>query len=918
MLFPPSTAEAGEVKPASAFRNRPRTSIVVAVSALVVSTLTITSCGLSTQNPNAISRTASGSKFKFPIMHRLDDKESPSQTMIAGNLPSALVGVSYQATIPAGRATPPYQFLIIAGSLPAGLSVNSATGAISGTPLFVGTSKFVVWVRDATTGEYGGLESLSLTVAPGGSGAPPVSVQISPGNASLSSGGSGQFNATVSETSNVAVIWSATAGTVSPNGLFQAPNVTVATTATITATSVADPSKKASAIATVTPASSKSGPTIISTALPAAVTGTSYSATLVASGGTSPYTWSASSGLPTGLTLDSTSGTIAGTTAQTGSFSFTAKVTDAASHSNTTPLSLSVTSSSSSNFDGPAELPRVYLQTTMADTPTPGNTFPVTAGADLQGALNNANCGDTITLQAGAVFAGAFYLPAKPCDDDHWIIIRTNAPDSSLPAEGTRVTPCYAGVASLPGRPAFNCSSAKNVLAQIAYSGRAGDGPVYFAPGANHYRLLGLEITRLAGTGSIGTLVSAHKGTADHIVIDRSWLHGTAPDETEAGVHLSDTTYVAVVDSFFTDFHCVARTGACTDGKSIGGGNGSNPGGPYKIVNNFLEGSGESIIFGGGPATTTPADIEIRRNHLFKPWQWMPGASAFVGGASGNPFVVKNHFELKNAQRVLFEGNVMENAWGGFSQTGFSILLTPKNQHTEDGTNVCPICQVTDVTIRYSTISHVAGGFQVSTGISGNGTNGGVALAGARFSVHDVTVDDINASRYNGNGTLVQVANSWKVNALNSVTISHITGFTDPSAHLLVLGNIKGNAPMWGFNFTNNIVVAGRFPVWNMGGGPSSCAYPDIPILSLAACFTSYRFSENAVIGAPAAFPPSQWTSGNYFPASPADTQFVNYNEGNGGDYHLLSSSPYKNMGSDGKDLGADIDAIQAAIAGVY
>jgi hypothetical protein len=46
--------------------------------------------------------------------------------------------------------------------------------------------------------------------------------------------------------------------------------------------------------------------------------------------------------------------------------------------------------------------------------------------------------------------------------------------------------------------------------------------------------------------------------------------------------------------------------------------------------------------------------------------------------------------------------------------------------------------------------------------------------------------------------------------------------------------------------------------------------------------------------------------------------QFVNYNNGNGGDYHLLVSSPYKNAGTDGRDLGADVDMIVSETAGVY
>ncbi len=47
----------------------------------------------------------------------------------------------------------------------------------------------------------------------------------------------------------------------------------------------------------------------------------------------------------------------------------------------------------------------------MADTPAPGSVVTVNAGGDLQSALNNAQCGDVIQLQAGATFTGRFTLP---------------------------------------------------------------------------------------------------------------------------------------------------------------------------------------------------------------------------------------------------------------------------------------------------------------------------------------------------------------------------------------------------------------------------------------------------------------------------------------------------------------------------
>jgi hypothetical protein len=380
-------------------------------------------------------------------------------------------------------------------------------------------------------------------------------------------------------------------------------------------------------------------------------------------------------------------------------------------------------------------------------------------------------------------------------------------------------------------------------------------------------------------------------------------------------MYLAGMSSAAIVDSFFTDFHCISVTGTCTDSQAIGGGGGNYSAGPFKIVDNFLEAVGENILFGGGAATTTPADIEIRQNHLFKPLIWKSGQTGFVGGADGHAFIVKNNFELKNAQRLLFEGNIVEYTWGGFTQYGYSIALTPKNQaDTLHGGNLCPLCMVTDITIRYSTVSHAAAGINMANAYS---SNHGMASAGGRYSIHDITVDDINAVAYNGGGPLVLVMNDWPVHILGDITINHITGFGDASHPVLTVGNDTSHPKMKNFTYTNNLVRAGEYPVWS-SGGLTNCAYSGVPITVINNCFDPYSFVNSAFIASPPNYPPSTWPSGNLFPASAADVQFVNYHNANGGDYHLKSSSPYKNKGSDGKDLGADIDAILAQIANAY
>jgi len=565
-----------------------------------------------------------------------------------------------------------------------------------------------------------------------------------------------------------------------------------------------------------------------------------------------------------------------------------------------------------SHFDGPAELPRVYVKSAVADTPAPGKVALVKTSEELKTALDKAPCGDTIRLQAGGVFAGNLKFPAKNCDDSHWIVLRTSAADSELPPEGTRITPCYAGVASLPGRPAFPCSQPKNVMAKIVFDGKGG-GPITLTNGANHYRMVGLEITRDSPGAVIYNLafLQGEGAGADHVVFDRVWMHGTAQDETTRGIALGGSQYVAVVDSYFSDFHCVAVTGACGDSQAIAGGLGDRAMGPYKIVNNFLEASGENIMFGGGAATLTPADIEIRHNHLFKPLTWKPGSPGFLGGASGNPFIVKNLFEIKNAQRVLLEGNILENSWGGFTQTGFAILLTPKNQ-----SNRCPICKVADVVIRLNRVRRVGNGFVVSSGLS---DSGGAASGGERFSIHDNIFEDIDGKQYGGFGAFAQISSTLP--ALRDITVTHNTAF--PSRALFMIGVGVDRGKVANFVFTNNLVGVAEFDIFSTGGGQSNCAFhPQAqgPAGVVKNCFANASVTHNVMVGSRGG-----WPDGNFYPGD-ASSIVEDFHGGKAGNYRLCrgqrgssckKAAAFVGKGSDGRDPGADVDAIDAALAGV-
>ena len=105
------------------------------------------------------------------------------------------------------------------------------------------------------------------------------------------------------------------------------------------------------------------------------------------------------------------------------------------------PLNGGASPSSLALAPGDPEPPRIFLNTAYV-APT-GQSINVAAGGNLQSALDQAQPGDVILLQAGATFTGNFVLPNK--SGNSWITVRTTTPDANLP-QGTRVTPASASL----------------------------------------------------------------------------------------------------------------------------------------------------------------------------------------------------------------------------------------------------------------------------------------------------------------------------------------------------------------------------------------------------------------------------------------------------------------------------------------
>ena len=478
-----------------------------------------------------------------------------------------------------------------------------------------------------------------------------------------------------------------------------------------------------------------------------------------------------------------------------------------------------------------------------------GRRIDVPAGADLQTILDHARAGDTIALAAGAIFRGPIVLRDRPGED--WITIRTGAPDTSLPSPGVRIDPSYAGA-----------------LATLA----AGSGPVVAtAPGAHHYRFLGIEIRPQEGTflhnlvdlGSTGTSVSS---LPHDIVFERCYLHGDPVRGTRRGIALNSRD-TAIIDSYFSDFKEVGA-----DSQAIAGWDGP---GPFRIVNNHLEGAGENLIFGGADPSVpdlVPSDIEIRGNHLVKPLSWRKGAPGF----EGTGWTVKNLLELKNARRVLIEGNLLEGSWPD-GQDGFAVLFTVRDQ---DGG--APWSVVEDVTFRGNVVRHAGSGVN----ILGRDDNH-PSRQTRRILIQDNLFDDIGGAW--GSGRLFQL-----LDGTADVAIDHNTAFQTGS---IVVGG--DSAPHRGFVFRNNIAPHNDYGIIGSGVG--------VGLPSIERYFPGAAIEKNVMAGGRSA----QYPRGNFFPATLDEVGFVDRAHG---DYRLADSSVYKGVGTDGKDPGADVGALRAAL----
>ena len=277
-----------------------------------------------------------------------DSSGSPSPqplSISSTSLPNGQVGTPYSATLAAAGGRMPYQWSITSGALPAGLTLAAGTGVISGTPTAAGAGSVTVSVKDSSAPPQSSAKSLSITI-----GAQALAISTT----SLPQGTVGTaYSATLMASGGkTPYSWSISSGTL-PAGLALAPSTgiisgtpTTAAAATSITVQVKDASaaSKSATLAITIVAGAGQPLAITSTTLPNGQVGKAYSATLAATGGKLPYTWSLTTGtLPAGLTLNASTGMITGAPTVTANGTTLAfKVTDSSAQTKSASLVLNV------------------------------------------------------------------------------------------------------------------------------------------------------------------------------------------------------------------------------------------------------------------------------------------------------------------------------------------------------------------------------------------------------------------------------------------------------------------------------------------------------------------------------------------------------------------------------------------------
>lgn len=298
--------------------------------------------------------------------------------------------------------------------------------------------------------------------------------------------------------------------------------------------------------------------------------------------------------------------------------------------------------------------------------------------------------------------------------------------------------------------------------------------------------------------------------------------------------------------------------------------------GPFLIEDCYLEAAAENVMFGGALPVIpnlVPSDITIRRCYFFKPLSWR------------GVWSIKNLFELKNARRVLIEGNIFENNWTD-AQAGRAIVFTPRPSDSGSW------AVIEDVVFQYNIIRNVGSGMLI---LGADEAPAPTETRLRRVRVANNLWENVNGPQFGSNGYFLTV-----INKTEDVVVEHNTAFQ--TGH--IIGTDYG--PNAGFIYRDNI---SRHNEYGIFGGGKSTGNATISYYFPGSVITSNVIAKEVKGSSSPSNHEAVYPAGNFFPETLSAVGFDDK-------FRLLASSPFKGKGSGGSDPGCDIDKLTALIGG--
>ncbi|NJD38120.1 MAG: choice-of-anchor D domain-containing protein [Geobacter sp.] len=268
------------------------------------------------------------------------------------SFPDATALGAYSVQMIAAGGYTPYSWS--ATGLPAGLSINASTGLISGTASTVGKYTITVTVKDGSS-PTAKTNSRSYTLQIGTISITSAVLSSWTQGVNYSGTGSSNYNLNSTISGGVSPInWALQSGTL-PTGISLSNDGVLSGAATASGnysfTAVATDATSQNATGSYSITINKA-PVIATTTLPTGSVGREYTQKLTVENGTAPLSWSYAGGLPPGLVFDGATGTISGSPSQTGTYSLTFTVADAAQVTASKQLSITVEAGTSGGSAG--------------------------------------------------------------------------------------------------------------------------------------------------------------------------------------------------------------------------------------------------------------------------------------------------------------------------------------------------------------------------------------------------------------------------------------------------------------------------------------------------------------------------------------------------------------------------------------